>query len=148
MKIKWNWGTKITIAIILFMSFILTLVYFSTRNSIILVEKDYYPKGLEYQKQIEKIKNAKPFRDSLKINIKKKKIDLSIKGVEPDSGSVTFYRPDQEKVLDLVYPFEADKKIDYSYSLKNFRTGIYILKISWWENNKGYYLEEKIFINK
>ncbi len=46
MKIKWNWGTKITIAIILFVSMILGFVYTATQNPIILVEKDYYPKGL------------------------------------------------------------------------------------------------------
>ena len=57
-KIKWNWGTKLVIAIILFMGFIFVLVYLSTQNTIDLVERDYYPKGLKYQNRIEEIKNA------------------------------------------------------------------------------------------
>ncbi len=148
MKIKWNWGTKLTIAIILFMSFILALVYLTTKNSIILVEKDYYPQGLKYQQRIEKIKNARKFRDSLKIKIDKRNVKLMISGVKPDSGNVVFYRPDQEKEEDRVFNFDSGKQIKYSYPLKYFRKGIYVLKITWWDEWKGYYLEEKIFINK
>ena len=56
---KWNWGTKIFIAIVLFMGLIIGFVIVSMKQTYYLVEKDYYPKGLEYQKQIDKETNAK-----------------------------------------------------------------------------------------
>ncbi len=148
MRIKWNWGTKLTIAIILFMSFILVLVYFTTQHRIILVEKDYYPKGLAYQKRIESIKNAKKFRDLVKIRIDKKNVNVYIPNTLPDSGSITFYRPDQEKSEDVVLKLKKGKSLNYSYPVKKLRKGIYVLKINWYEGGEGYFIEEKIFLNK
>jgi len=147
MKIEWNWGTKITIAIILFMSFIIGLVIMTTKNSIILVEKDYYPKGLVYQNKIDMVKNAYPYREEMVLKQKDNNIFLSIPKASPDSGNVVFYRPNQEKVLDFIYPFEPQTSIDLTFPKDKFNQGIYIFKISWWENDKGYYIEKKIFIN-
>jgi len=39
MKIKWNWGTGITLFIIIFMSFTLWKVYRATQHPVMLVEK-------------------------------------------------------------------------------------------------------------
>ena len=58
MKIKWHWGTGILIAIILFIGLMITLVFLSSRQEFHLVEKDYYPKALEYQQQIDKEQNS------------------------------------------------------------------------------------------
>jgi hypothetical protein len=148
MKIKWNWGTKLTIAIILFMSFIFTLVYLSTQNSIILVEKDYYPKGLVYQKRINSIKNAKAYHQKLEVRQARDRLTVKIPGSSPDSGNITFYRPDQEKINDLVIAFERNKPISVSVSKNKLKKGIYVLKLSWWQKSKEHYIEEKIFINK
>ena len=57
MNIHLNWGNKLLIAIVIFMSFIFVLVYLSAQNQIDLVEKDYYPKGLKYQDRIDEIEN-------------------------------------------------------------------------------------------
>jgi hypothetical protein len=148
MKIKWNWGTKLTIAIILFMGFILTLVYLTTKNNIILVEKDYYPKGLAYQQRINSMRNAEPFRSKMELKQQANQILLKIPGAYPDSGSITFYRPNQEKRLDKVIPFEQGKEIEKHFDKSSFLKGIYVLKMEWWEKGKSYYIEEKIFINK
>ena len=56
---KWNWGTKLFIAIVIFMGFIFVLVYMRTRHDVSLVENDYYPKGLKYQDRLEEISTAK-----------------------------------------------------------------------------------------
>ncbi len=148
MKIKWNWGTKLTIAIILFMSFIFTLVYLSTQNKIILVEKDYYPKGLAYQKRIKSIKNGRPYHENMKIRQDAQKLYLEIPNTAPDSGNITFYRPNQSKEQDMVIPFVKDSLISMRFDKNKLKKGIYVLKISWYQNDTSYYIEEKIFINK
>jgi len=146
MNIKWNWGTKITIAIILFVSMILGFVYVATQNPIILVEKDYYPKGLDYQTRINEIKNAVPFKDSMVFKQSKGELFLTIPNTSPDSGSVTFYRPNEEKVLDIVKTVSVKKPINIVFTKKHFKMGFYILKISWWQKGKGYYIEKKVFL--
>lgn len=146
MKIKWNWGTKITIAITLFVSMILGFVYVATQNRIILVEKDYYPKGLVYQSRIDDIKNAVPFKDSMVFKQSKGQLFLIIPNTSPDSGNITFYRANEEKVLDIVQPLSAKVPIDVAFPKEHFKMGFYVLKISWWQNGKGYYIEKKVFL--
>ncbi len=146
MNIKWNWGTKITIAIILFVSMILGFVYTATQNPIILVEKDYYPKGLQYQSQIDKIKNAAPYKSGLVFKQDKGQFFLKIPETSPDSGTITFYRPNEEKALDIVEPVPANKSIDVTFPKEHFKMGFYILKILWWQNGKGYFIEKKVFL--
>lgn len=55
MKIKFNWGTGIVIAMVLFMTFILTFVYKSLTPQYThdLVSEDYYKDELLYQKEID-----------------------------------------------------------------------------------------------
>ena len=146
MKIKWNWGTKITIAIILFVSMILGFVYTATQNRIILVEKDYYPKGLDYQAHINKIKNATVYKAAMKFKQDKEQLILIIPKTTPDSGTITFYRPNEEKSFDIVEPISAEKSIDVAFPKHRFKMGFYILKILWWQDGKGYFIEKKIFL--
>ena len=55
MKIQFNWGTGIAIALIVMICGMLTLVYLATRQDYFLVEKDYYQKGINFQEQIDRI---------------------------------------------------------------------------------------------
>ena len=57
MKIKFNWGTGITIVIILFLGTVFWRIYLASEVKINLVSKDYYPKGLEYKSQIDREAN-------------------------------------------------------------------------------------------
>ena len=145
-KIKWNWGTKIIVAIIIFMSFIFVLVYLSIQNPIDLVEKDYYPKGLKYQTRIDEIKNASIIRDSITIIRKDNHMVLSISTIDADSGSIVFFRPSNQS-LDFTVNIEADSLGKMYFLTNEFEKGLYIMKIHWFQNNKGYYVEKKIFVN-
>ena len=122
------------------------MVYMTTQNPIILVEKDYYPKGLRYQNKIDHIKNALPFKSNMKLEQTKDEIVLLIPNASPDSGSIVFYRPNEEKVLDYVHKFSPHTTIELLFPKKNFKLGVYVLKISWWQNGKGYFIEKKIFL--
>ncbi|RLD32646.1 MAG: hypothetical protein DRJ02_01830 [Bacteroidetes bacterium] len=145
-KIKWNWGTKLLIAIILFMSFIFVLVYLSTQNSINLVEKDYYPKGLKYQTRIDDIKRAAELKDQFNITQTDELIILTIPEINPDSGSIVFFRPSDQQ-LDMTSEIEPDSSGRIYFPYRNFKRGIYIYKIHWYENGNGFYIEDKFFID-
>ena len=146
MNIKWNWGTKLTIAIILFMSWILFLVYLSTQYPIDLVEEDYYPKGLKYQERIEEIRNARPFFKMVKTFQENDFVVVTFPDIRPDTGTITFYRP-SDIHLDRVYDIRTDSTQKMSFPKKEFRKGKYYLKIYWEENGKAYYIEKPFYFN-
>lgn len=145
-KIKWNWGTKLLIAIILFMSFIFILVYLSTQNNIFLVEKDYYPKGLKYQNRIEEIKNASHLSDSFEMVREDKYMVLKVPQIESDSGTVVFFRPSDQS-LDFATNMQPNFIGNLYFPIDEFEKGLYILKIHWFHNAKGYYVEKKFFVD-
>ena len=145
-KIQWNWGTKLLIAIILFMSFIFVLVYLSARNNIVLVEKDYYPKGLKYQNRIEEIKNASHLSDSFEIVREDKYMVLRVPQIKSDSGTVVFFRPSNQS-LDFAKNMQPNFIGNLYFPIDEFEKGLYILKIHWFHKTKGYYVEKKFYVN-
>lgn len=139
---KWNWGTKLLLAMIVFMGFILGLVYFSTRNDILLVEKDYYPKGLKYQHRIDAISNGKRYYDQVSIKQVEKNILVHFPLIKPDSGKLVFFRPSDDR-----FDKSFDIVLDSSYSMliqgHDFVKGKYRLKISWVSDSSEYFIEKQ-----
>ena len=146
MKIKWNWGTKLTIAIILFMSLIFFLVYLSTQYPVDLVEKDYYPKGLKYQERIDEITNAQPFKDQVRAYQDSDAVIVTFPKINPDTGTITFYRP-SDIHLDRIYEINTDSLNRMSFPKSEFKKGKYYLKIYWEESGKAYYIEKPYYFN-
>ena len=141
MNIHWNWGTKLLIAIIIFMSFIFVLVYLSAKNQIDLVEKDYYPKGLKYQDRINEMQNAETFKDSFLIEKINQQVVISYSILRADSGSIYFFRP-SDKTLDITYNFKPDSTGIIRLDSDQFTKGKYLVKVFWKESGKGFYLEK------
>lgn len=146
MNIHWNWGTKLLIAIVIFMSFIFVLVYLSAQNQIDLVEKDYYPKGLKYQDRIDEIQNAAPFKDSFLIEKINKQVVVSYTVLKADTGSIYFFRP-SDNTLDMTYKFQPDTTGRMFFDADKFKKGKYLVKVFWKESDKGFYIEKTFNFN-
>lgn len=146
MKIKWNWGTKLTIAIILFMSLVLSFVYRSTRHPVDLVAEDYYPKGLKYQERINEINNAHPFASQVRIFQKADSVVVTFPEIHSDTGTITFYRPSDIQ-LDRVYDIKPDSLWIMNFPKSEFGKGKYYVKIFWKQDDKGYYIEKPFYFN-
>jgi len=147
---KWNWGTKIFIAIIMFMSLMIVLVILSMNQSYYLVEKDYYPKALEYQQRIDKETNAKNIGEMIQIANNGNKLIITFPSVfDPKAidGELTFYRP-SDGTMDLTVPIRLDSLRKMTFSKGDLMTGRYIIKFEYEVNNTGYYEEKTVYIEK
>jgi len=58
MKIKFNWGTGLVIAMAVMIGGMVTLVTIAVRQDYDLVEDNYYQKSVDYQQHIEKVKRT------------------------------------------------------------------------------------------
>ncbi len=144
MNIKWNWGTKLTLFIILFMGFIFVLVYYTTQNRIILVEKDYYPKGMKFQDRIDERNNALHLKDSFQIVQNKDFVVVSFPEINPDTGTVVFFRHNNNQ-LDQTIKIKTDNDSKMYFSVNDFEKGKYLVKFNWFEKKKGFYVEKSFF---
>lgn len=145
MKIKWNWGTKLSIWIIAFVVFMLTLVYMTTTTKINLVEKDYYPKGLVYQTRIDATKNANSINAVFITSQDDKSITINIPDIQVDSGTILFFRP-SGNILDRSYDLELNNNKKITLTKDDFVHGKYIMKINWNFDGKEYYVEQIFFV--
>jgi hypothetical protein len=150
MKFEWNWGMGLFISASIFMLMLIVFAWFMFRENYDLVEKDYYPKALEYQQKIDKTMNAKQLVEKVTIENQGGSIHFVFPSFFiPDSihGNIYFYRP-SEKKGDLSVPIQLDSSGRMSFVSDRLFKGKYLIKIDYNYQKKGYYQEEPVFIEK
>ena len=148
MKMKWNWGTKLLISIIVFMLFLTAFFVLMMRQTFYLVEKDYYPKGLNYQQRIDKSINAKLLEEVVEIENNGEYLIFRFQSFfNPSeiSGTIQLYRPSDAK-QDVNLDIQPDSNRQIFYPVKNLIKGKYIAKINYTYGDKDYYQEKSVFI--
>lgn len=148
MGIKWNWGTKLFIWTALFMLMIIVYVILMYQQDYSLVEKDYYPKAVEYEKQIAKVRKS----DSLE-----RRVEVVVEGdflkfrfqefFSPDelSGKIVLYRPSGDR-FDIEIPIRPDSSGTQFHPLKDLLRGKYIVKIDYTYRGDSFFQETPVLI--
>ncbi len=150
MSFKFNWGTGIFAFIVLFLLSMFALVYFSMQQRFDLVETEYYPQGLEYQKQIDRIANASKLSAPVTIE---QKDDFLLFQFPPDmkekqvKGTVFMFRP-SDMTADFTDSIKFDSTLVQRIPVSGLTAGRYIAKISWTMDGKEFYHEEGVRIVK
>jgi hypothetical protein len=149
MNIKWNWGTKLFIAMALFLIMLMTFVYMTTLQDHPLVEDEYYQKSLIYQEKLDKIENAKNLNENVKVELGSKYLSITFQSFfNPDSisGTIQIYRP-SDPDFDINIRIKPDSNGALYLPAEKLHKGKYIVKIDYNYDGKGYYEEKSIFVN-
>lgn len=139
-----NWGKAIILSFVLFATFILTIIYKMMNQRVDLVKEDYYVEELNYQKQIDRISNAKNVQSAtvLKYSAETNEIVITL----PESvkkGDVMFFRP-SDKSLDFKKSFKETHTL--SIPTSTMAKGRWKVQVFWSDGQSEYYKEEEIFI--
>jgi len=148
MKIKWNWGTKLLLAMILFMLLLLTFMVLSIKQSYYLVEKDYYPRALEYQQKLDKINNVKSLGEKVLIENLGEHILFTFQHQfipGEITGDIVFYRPSDGR-MDKTFTIQPDTAGLQLCNVRSMPKGKYIVKLDYEVGGTGYYQEETLFL--
>ena len=149
MKIKINWGTGITIAIILMISGMLTLVYVATRQNFDLVEKDYYQKGINFQEQIESRRHTLDLEEQPELWVENNLISLEFPNLFIDQileGKIHFYSSVNAD-YDLIVDLKLNEEMKQTINIDKLKKGRYTIKLNWTADHIDYYLEKNITTN-
>lgn len=125
-----NWGKGITIALVLFMGFIIFLTSYMMSRNVDLDNENYYIREIAYEEEITAMKNA---GKQERIELTDNETHLIVK--LPETGNY------EDVQLDLMRP--NDDKGDRSFSLRDSRT----LTIDKKELEKGSYRVEISYRN-
>lgn len=127
------------------MLMIIGFVIVSFKNEINLVEKDYYPKGQEYQQRLNEMKNASLKKELFSFSQTNSGIKINLPLLNADTASLYFFRPSDTK-LDRIFDISSNDTV-YNFDAGNFQKGKYKLKIYWNSDDIGYYFEKDFYFN-
>jgi len=145
---KFNWGHGIFIFLVVFLLSMAFVVYKGFQQKNALVEEEYYPKGLEYQKQINRIANADSMAE--KINLVQKdgniivSYPISFLGKKLE-GTLFFYRPSDD-AGDYKETMVCDNSLQQRVPTARLLAGKYIVKLNWKMDGVEFYYEEPMVI--
>ncbi len=148
MKIQFNWGTGIAIALIVMICGMLTLVYLATRQDYFLVEKDYYQKGINFQEQIDRINNVNSLREKPTVTVSSNELLVTLPNWFANKiieGEIQLYSPVDE-AFDKTQPLNIREQLMQRVSLTDIKPGRYTVKLDWTANQTAYYWEQQITI--
>jgi hypothetical protein len=148
MKVKWNWGTKLFISMVAFMLFLIAFFVLMTQQTYHLVEKDYYPKALEYQQRIDKTENAKQLAERVKLENKGDFLIFTFQSFfnpEEVTGKITLYRP-SDGAMDIAMEIHLDSLCRHIFPVNDIQKGKYLAKIEYANSEEEYYQEMPVFV--
>lgn len=144
---KWNWGTKLALAMAAFMIMLIIFAVLMMRESVDLVERDYYPKGQAFQELIQKKTQTAPYETEFEYTMDQGQLQIAFpRFFEPAQikGTAFFYNR-MEEYGDKTFGLVPDSQGVFVLPLPEVK-GRYIVKIDWTFNNLGYYTEKTIEI--
>ena len=139
-----NWGTKLLIGMGSFMAFIITLAVLMIRSgSDDLVDKDYYQKGIEYDKDYDRKSQMQKDQTEPEISIGD---SIRIVFNKPMTGTVRFLHPSDNK-KDRIVSLNSGIAKKVALSLSDIAKGHWKLIIEWKSDAKEYLYEKSITIH-
>ncbi|WP_374166599.1 FixH family protein [Arcticibacter sp. MXS-1] len=140
-----SWGTKLIIAMGLFMAFIIALsARMMMSGTDDLVEKDYYEKGLSYDQDYIRKQNVE--RDGAAPDIVQSATRMEIRFKTKAAGKLKFTHA-RNKKLDRAFILNTDDKGEVSVPLAGIERGSWRLTFEWKGSaDKSYLYEREFFV--
>lgn len=135
---KFNWGHGITIFIVLFMAFIVTLVVKTFNHNADLVQDNFYEQEVLFDGKKESISNYKKLDFKVKINQIPEGIEIKFpENYKIEDGHIQFYKPD-DMSLDKNYDLKLNSESIHLLPYEDFVVGRYEINVQWNSEGKSY----------
>lgn len=148
--LKFNWGTGITAAILIFIAATLSVVGYVTSLDFHLVSENHYEEAVNYQEHIDRQEHARNMPEPVVIELKPENQTIQIlfpgqlnrDGLE---GTVSLYRPGNSS-LDKNIILNPGRNGVQQISTRSMERGKWLVRISWSLSGTNYYQQEEIFL--
>ena len=139
-----NWGIKLMIGMLCFMSFIIVLavLLFNSKTDA-LVDTDYYEKGLAYDQDYQRKEQVKADNAAPEITITDGFLLLTFK--DKAAGKLTLVRS-SDKQMDRKTAIQTDTLNRVKVPLEGIANGQWRMIVAWSTNGKAYLNEQEINI--
>lgn len=139
-----NWGTKLALGLATFMTFIVVLGILMIRsNDDALVDKDYYEKGINYNKDYDRKENVK--RDHAEPLVILKEDNIVLTFSQQAAGKVKLIRT-ADKKMDKLMKLQTDTAKQFLIPVAGKAKGLWKLQLEWNSNGKDYLFEKEVML--
>ena len=138
-QVKFTWETGIVLFLGLFMIALISFVIFAYNQDVNMVHRDYYEKGVDYDRQIEKEKRSGEVAGQIKLTDTGDSITITfplLYALSMDTGNVLFFRPSDHN-KDYSYPL-VFRDSTYVIQKVNLIPGRYIVKLTWFSGGLAF----------
>ena len=141
-----NWGARISVSFIVFAMVIFTMVYISMNQDVNLVSEDYYMQEIEYEDQIQRLRNTQALEQPPVITIERGAQQVIISFPEElrgqiKDGYIHLFRPSDSR-LDKRFKLALDNEGIQRVSIRGQMKGMWKAKLYWQDYNLEYYQEK------
>lgn len=147
-----NWGRAITIVIILFMGFIVTMGVMMMRSSEGLDEANYYEKGLEHDAKLQSLENSRNLTQPVRFDYLPANAQLRIEFPALAVGAdvkLQMFRPDNAKLdKTLQFNVEDSSELIQVLDLSDLHRGKWNIRMNWSVSGTAYFDEYSLFLDK
>lgn len=141
-----NWGHNIIVAFTLFAGFIGYLAYKSFQQNVDLVAEDYYLQEIQYQDQIEKIKNTKAARQVVTFSQENNNLIVQFpNGANAVNGTIILFCPSDAR-FDQNVAIALNDQLQQVIPTDQVVKGYYRVKVDWKSGEQAYFTEESVYI--
>lgn len=147
---KFSWGHGITVAIVLFVGFLLFMVWKTFGVKVDLVAENYYEQEIAYETRITNIKNYHQLGEPAEVAIQGGNLEISFPPSLVEAGldgEVACFRPSDER-LDVSFELNADSDGVQRIPASKLAPGLYQVKLTMEANSKQYYHETTVYVTK
>jgi hypothetical protein len=143
-----SWGKGISIFIILFIITMMGMVWLASKQSIEMIDNNYYQKEVEFQGVIDgrhRLKEALGGKAFI-LNLPEKiQLQFPVATVSKvDSGYIELLKLDNQK-FDMKVALNPNAEAVQDIPKKEFREGKYRIRVFWSNEGQTYYHEDDLF---
>jgi hypothetical protein len=140
-----NWGWKITVVYILFATGMIGLVLLASSQRVDLVSQDYYRQELNYSQQLQAVRNAAEWNDSVQVIAQQGKLQIRLpQSIQSGSAMQLYWYCPFNAVYDRRQSFAADTSQWMMWDVSDTPPGRYELRISWEMDGHPYFSQHQV----
>ena len=143
------WPIAITVFFVLFISFLVSFAVFASRQSVDLVQSDYYEQEIRYQEQFDRIARTQELGSEAAIVYDAAQACITVTlprspGATP-SGAIQLYRPSDAQ-LDQELRLALDQKGQQRVDTRPLRAGLWKVRVRWAVDGREFYLDQPVVV--
>jgi hypothetical protein len=145
---KSYWPLALVFVFVIFIGWLVTFIVFSSRQRIDLVSPDYYARGIDHQRQIER--ETRTLATAHTVTVRHDAHTGTIILYYPDTngpseGRLTLYRPSNAD-LDKTFALELDDSGEQIISASGLPGGLWKARMEWTLDGEEFYREETLVL--